>query len=311
MGGMIIFIIVVITILYFITKGMGSKNSENPNDNYVVGLASEEYINFRKEFNKLVKEFGNLSKEEQRNRLVNHINNEHYKYSGTNVVDSQRRAIDIDYLIITNLKMGKDIDVAKQVLLELEVESCKECGINTEIVYLERKIKEYQEKGETEIANIYKEMLLHFQELKLKLEKERKRILNETADEVEYNIENNRFIETNMQLMAEEGCFEIFDNIEHYEYRTRYGATNYEKFGEGKLYITNQRLHLITDINSYHLIWINNIIDVDWYHRRDEYLQYKYQLKITRDGNAIFLESYDEVDIFKMYCYIKTIMKNK
>lgn len=70
-------------------------------------------------------------------------------------------------------------------------------------------------------------------------------------------------------------------------------------------------MHLITDINSYHLIWINNIIDVDWYHRRDEYLQYKYQLKITRDGNAIFLESYDEVDIFKMYHYLKTIMKNK
>lgn len=113
MAGMIIFVIVVITILFFITKGMGSKNSKNPNDNYVVGLASEEYINFRKEFNKLVKEFGNLSKEEQRNRLINHINNEHYKVAGINVVDHERIVIDIDYLIITNLKIGKDIDVAK------------------------------------------------------------------------------------------------------------------------------------------------------------------------------------------------------
>lgn len=130
---------------------------------------------------------------------------------------------------------------------------------------------------------------------------------NIAADKVEYNIENNRFIETNMQLMAEEGCFEIFDNIEHYEYRTRYGATNYEKVGEGKLYITNKRLHLITDINSYHLIWLNNIMDINWYFLDEN----KYQLKITRDGNAIFLESYDEVDIFKMYYYIKTIMKNK
>ncbi|WP_277871480.1 hypothetical protein [Brachyspira aalborgi] len=40
-------------------------------------------------------------------------------------------------------------------------------------------------------------------------------------------------------------------------------------------------------------------------------MQYKYQLKITRDGNAIFLESYDEVDIFKMYHYLKTIIENK
>ena len=232
MTSIIIFVIVIITILFLITKGMGSKNSqnsENPNDNYVIGLASEEYINFRKKFNKLVKEFGNLSKEEQRNRLVNHINNEHCKYSGTNVVDSQYIAIDIDYLIITNLKMGKDISVAKQVLLEVEDISCKKCGINTEIVYLERKIKEYQKKGETEIIDIYEEMLLHFQELKRKYEEKRKRILNEAADEADYNIKNNRFIETNIPLIADEGCFEIFDNIEVYQYKTRYGATNMKR----------------------------------------------------------------------------------
>lgn len=182
-------------------------------------------------------------------------------------------------------------------------ELIKGLELDKAIALLEIEIPKLQE-GETK--EIYKKGLSELEE-RLKRKQERNRLLNEAADEVEYNIENNRFIEINMQLMAEEGCFEIFDNIEHYEYRTRYGATNYEKFGEGKLYITNQRLHLITDINSYHLIWINNIIDVDWYHRRDEYLQYKYQLKITRDGNAIFLESYDEVDIFKMYHYLKTI----
>ena len=186
-------------------------------------------------------------------------------------------------------------------------ELIKGLELDKAIALLEIEIPKLQE-GETK--EIYKKGLSELEE-RLKRKQERNRLLNEAADEVEYNIENNSFIEINMQLMAEEGCFEIFDNIEHYEYRTRYGATNYEKFGEGKLYITNQRLHLITDINSYHLIWINNIIDVDWYHRRDEYLQYKYQLKITRDGNAIFLESYDEVDIFKMYHYLKTIMKNK
>lgn len=186
-------------------------------------------------------------------------------------------------------------------------ELIKGLELDEAIALLEIEIPKLQE-GETK--EIYKKGLSELEE-RLKRKQERNRLLNEAADEVEYNIENNRFIEINMQLMAEEGCFEIFDNIEHYEYRTRYGATNYEKFGEGKLYITNQRLHLITDINSYHLIWINNIIDVDWYHRRDEYLQYKYQLKITRDGNAIFLESYDEVDIFKMYHYLKTIIENK
>ena len=174
------------------------------------------------------------------------------------------------------------------------------------IALLEIEIPKLQE-GETK--EIYKKGLskLHEEKRKeeerLKRKQERNRLLNEAADEVEYNIENNRFIETNIPLIAEEGCFEIFDNIEHYEYRTRYGATNYEKVGEGKLYITNKRLHLITDINSYHLIWLNNIMDINWYFLDEN----KYQLKITRDGNAIFLESYDEVDIFKMYCYIKTI----
>lgn len=92
--------------------------------------------------------------------------------------------------------------------------------------------------------------------------------------------------------------------IEVYEYRTRYGATNYEKVGEGKLYITNKKLYFISDINAFPLVWLNNIMDVNWYFLEDEN---KFQLKITRDGNAIFLESYDEVDIFKMYHYIKTI----
>ena len=207
----------------------------------------------------------------------------------------------IYYKIITNLKMGKDVDVAKQVLLEIYDISCKQNGTYSVIKSLEGNIEYYQEKGETEIANIY-------QEIKCKYEEERNCILDKVYYEVEYNIENNHFIETNMPLIAEEGCFEILDNIEYYEYRTRYGSTNYEKIGEGKLYITNQRLYFITDINAFHLIWFNNIMDINWYFLEDEN---KFQLKITRDGNAIFLESYDEMDIYKVYSYFKTIMENK
>ena len=297
MAKMTFIIIIIICVLYFIKKIFMEEDDESNFDKYMKEnkKRNEE---FRKEFDNLVNEFGNLSKEEQRNRLINHINEGNEKRSfgimSFNAIEG------VNYLIMTNLKMGKDIDVAKQVLLEIYDIRCKKNGFSNEIESLETYIEYYQEKGETEIANIY-------QELKSKYEYERNRPLNIAADKVEYNIENNRFIETNMQLMAEEGCFEIFDNIEHYEYRTRYGATNYEKVGEGKLYITNKRLHLITDINSYHLIWLNNIMDINWYFLDEN----KYQLKITRDGNAIFLESYDEVDIFKMYYYIKTIMKNK
>ena len=179
------------------------------------------------------------------------------------------------------------------------------------IALLEIEIPKLQE-GETK--EIYKKGLskLHEEKRKeeerLKRKQERNRLLNEAADEVEYNIENNRFIETNIPLIAEEGCFEIFYNIEVYEYKTRYGATNYEKVGEGKLYITNKKLYFISDINAFPLVWLNNIMDVNWYFLEDEN---KFQLKITRDGNAIFLESFDEVDIYKMNYYIKTIMKNK
>ena len=302
MAKMTFIIIIIICVLYFIKKIFMEEDDESNFDKYMKEnkKRNEE---FRKEFDNLVNEFGNLSKEEQRNRLINHINE--YRRKGISVNGNDWR--DVDYLIITNLKMGKDVDVAKEVLLELCEIRCKKYGIINEIKFLEGYIEYYQKKGETEIANIYKE-------LKSKYEEERNSILNIAYNEVDYNIENNCFIETNMQLMAEEGCFEIFDNIEHYEYRTRYGATNYEKIGEGKLYITNKRLHLITEINSYHLIWLNNIIDVDMCNLVDEdaYQYYqKFQIKIIRDGNAIFLESYNEVDIYKMNYYIKTIMKNK
>ena len=229
-------------------------------------------------------------------------------------------SIIILYFLISFIKKIKDF--AKEIIMIKQEEKRKRKiekiinnfgelikGLENDeaIALLEIEIPKLQE-GETK--EIYKKGLskLHEEKRKeeerLKRKQERNRLLNEAADEVEYNIENNRFIETNIPLIAEEGCFDIFDNIEHYEYRTRYGVTNYEKIGEGKLYITNKRLYLITDINSYHLIWLNNIMDVNWYFLEDEN---KFQLKITRDGNAIFLESYDEVDIFKMNCYIKTI----
>ncbi len=178
-------------------------------------------------------------------------------------------------------------------------ELIKGLELDKAIALLEIEIPKLQE-GETK--EIYKKGLSELEE-RLKRKQERNRLLNEAADEVEYNIENNRFIEINMQLMAEEGCFEIFDNIEHYEYRTRYGTTNYEKINEGKLYITNKKLYFITGINAFNLIWLEHIIDIE--------LVEACKLKIVREGNAIFLESYDEVDIYKMNCYIKTIMKNK
>lgn len=282
MAGMIIFVIVVITILYFITKGMGSKNSENLNSS-----------------------LDNLSKEEKRNKYINQTNVliEMYGISETTALQEE----------CFLEERGIDIDIAKEVLFELyDIKyKNKEREIDKKIEYVSSDIENCQEKGEIEKVNKYKEILLHFQELKREYEENKKMKEQEkirSSNEIEHNIENNCFIETNIPLIAEEGCFDIFDNIEHYEYRTRYGATNYEKIGEGKLYITNKRLYLITDINSYHLIWLNNIMDVNWYFLEDEN---KFQLKITRDGNAIFLESYDEVDIFKMYYYIKTIMKNK
>ncbi|TXJ55580.1 hypothetical protein [Brachyspira aalborgi] len=282
MAGMIIFVIVVITILYFITKGMGSKNSENLNSS-----------------------LDNLSKEEKRNKYINQTNVliEMYGISETTALQEE----------CFLEERGIDIDIAKEVLFELyDIKyKNKEREIDKKIEYVSSDIENCQEKGEIEKVNKYKEILLHFQELKREYEENKKMKEQEkirSSNEIEHNIENNCFIETNIPLIAEEGCFDIFDNIEHYEYRTRYGATNYEKIGEGKLYITNKRLYLITDISSYHLIWLNNIMDVNWYFLEDEN---KFQLKITRDGNAIFLESYDEVDIFKMYYYIKTIMKNK
>lgn len=233
-------------------------------------------------------------------------------------------SIIILYFLISFIKKIKDF--AKEIIMIKQEEKRKRKiekiinnfgelikGLENDeaIALLEIEIPKLQE-GETK--EIYKKGLskLHEEKRKeeerLKRKQERNRLLNEAADEVEYNIENNRFIETNIPLIAEEGCFEIFDNIEVYEYRTRYGATNYEKVGEGKLYITNKKLYFISDINAFPLVWLNNIMDVNWYFLEDEN---KFQLKITRDGNAIFLESYDEVDIFKMYCYIKTIMKNK
>ena len=229
-------------------------------------------------------------------------------------------SIIILYFLISFIKKIKDF--AKEIIMIKQEEKRKRKiekiinnfgelikGLENDeaIALLEIEIPKLQE-GETK--EIYKKGLskLHAEKRKeeerLKRKQERNRLLNEAADEVEYNIENNRFIETNIPLIAEEGCFEIFYNIEVYEYKTRYGATNYEKVGEGKLYITNKKLYFISDINAFPLVWLNNIMDVNWYFLEDEN---KFQLKITRDGNAIFLESYDEVDIFKMYCYIKTI----
>ena len=202
--------------------------------------------------------------------------------------------------IITEQKEKK-----KKIINEIR-ELIKGLELNEAIALLEIEIPKLQEE---EAKEIYKNRLSELynakrkEEERLKREKEEEEERIRIKNEVKDNIENNRFIETNIPLIAEEGCFEIFDNIEHYEYKTRYGATNYEKVGEGKLYITNKRLYFITEIKAFHLIWLEHIMDIE--------LEGTCKLKIVRDGDAIFLESFDEVDIYKIYYYIKTIVENK
>lgn len=179
-------------------------------------------------------------------------------------------------------------------LLEIEIPKLQEG--ETKEIYKKGLSKLYDAKHrEEERLRREKE-----EEERIRIEKEKEEERTRIKNEVKDNVENNRFVETNMPLIAEEGCFVMLDNIEYYEYRTKYGATNYEKVGEGKVYITNKRLYFITEINAFHLIWLEHIMDINWYENKN-------QLKITRDGNAIFLESYDEMDIYKMYYYIKTI----
>ena len=222
-----------------------------------------------------------LKREEERKKIINNFR----EIIEGLVFDEAIALLEIE---IPKLQEGETKEIYKKGLSELyEIKRKEEERLKLEKEEEEKRLRREKEEEEERIR-IEKEK-----------EEERTRISNEVKD----NVENNRFIETNIPLIAEEGCFEIFDNIEHYEYRTRYGATNYEKIGEGKLYITNKRLYFITEINAFHLIWLEHIIDIE--------LVEAYKLKITRDGNAIFLESYNEVDIYKMYCYIKVIMKNK
>ena len=188
-----------------------------------------------------------LSKEEKRKKIINKI----------------RESI-------------KWIDLKKQIaILENEIPKLQE--EETKEIY-EKKLSELYEakRRNEEKLRIKKEQ----EEERLRIEKEKKEEKIRIPNEVKNNIENNRFIETNMPLIAGEGCFEIFDNIEHYEYKIRYGATNYEKVNEGKLYITNKKLYFITEINAFNLIWLEHIIDIE--------LVEACKLKIVREGNAIF-----------------------
>ena len=197
---------------------------------------------------------------------------------------------------------GLELDEAI-ALLEIEIPKLQE-GETKEIY--KKGLSELYEIKRKEEERLKREK--EAEEERIRIEKEKEEERTRISNEVKDNVENNRFIETNIPLIAEEGCFVMLDNIEVYEYRTRYGATNYEKVGGGKLYITNKKLYFIAEINAFPLVWLENIMDVNWYFLEDED---KYQLKITRDGNAIFLESYDEMNIYKIYRYIKTIMENK
>ena len=192
---------------------------------------------------------------------------------------------------------GLELDEAI-ALLEIEIPKLQE-GETKEIY--KKGLSELYEIKRKEEERLKREK--EAEEERIRIEKEKEEERTRISNEVKDNVENNRFIETNIPLIAEEGCFEIFDNIECYEYKTRYGATNYEKVGEGKLYITNKKLYFIAEINAITLVFLEKIIDIE--------LEGAYKLKITRDGNAIFLESYDEMNIYKIYRYIKTIMENK
>ena len=192
---------------------------------------------------------------------------------------------------------GLELDEAI-ALLEIEIPKLQE-GETKEIY--KKGLSELYEIKRKEEERLKREK--EAEEERIRIEKEKEEERTRISNEVKDNVENNRFIETNIPLIAEEGCFVMLDNIEVYEYRTRYGATNYEKVGGGKLYITNKKLYFIAEINAFPLVWLEHIIDIE--------LEGTYKLKITRNGNAIFLESYNEVDIFKMYCYIKTIIENK
>ena len=188
---------------------------------------------------------------------------------------------------------GLELDEAI-ALLEIEIPKLQE-GETKEIY--KKGLSELYEIKRKEEERLKREK--EAEEERIRIEKEKEEERTRISNEVKDNVENNRFIETNIPLIAEEGCFVMLDNIEVYEYRTRYGATNYEKVGEGKLYITNKKLYFIAEINAFPLIWLEHIIDIEF--------EGAYRLKIIRNGNAIFLESVDEIDIFKMYHYLKTI----
>ena len=127
MANMIVFVIVVITILYFITKGMGSKNSKNTNSS-----------------------LDNLSKEEKRNRCINEINFLIEKYG-----ISEATAFHEDWFLE---ERGIDIDIDKEVLFELyDIKyKNKEREIDEKIEYVSSDIENCQEKGEIEKVNKYK-----------------------------------------------------------------------------------------------------------------------------------------------------------
>ena len=146
MANMIVFVMVIITILFFIKIGMGSKkykNSKNTNSS-----------------------LDNLSNEEKRNRYINEMNFLIEKYGISETTALQEECF----------LEERGIDIAKEVLFELyDIKyKNKEREIDKKIEYVSSDIENCQEKGEIEKVNKYKEILLHFQELKLEYEENKK-----------------------------------------------------------------------------------------------------------------------------------------
>ena len=148
-----------------------------------------------------------LKREEERKKIINNFRE---LIEGL-IFDEAIALLEIE---IPKLQEGETKEIYKKGLSELYEIKRKE----------EERLKREKEEEEDRLRR-EKEA----EEERIRIEKEKEEERTRISNEVKDNVENNRFIETNIPLIAEEGCFEIFDNIECYEYKTRYGATNMKR----------------------------------------------------------------------------------
>lgn len=170
-------------------------------------------------------------------------------------------------------------------------------GIENQINFLENEISKLQEAGNDVFEE--KKRFLEDELNKYIEEKQYREYRKITINEILYNIENNIFIETDIDKMLQEGegFFVEIDNVEVYwKYRGYI-----QKMRDGILYISNRRLIIRTYEGTGDLIWLNDIFDI-W--GDDEY-----NLRIERVGDYIFLNLYKRIDIDIVFNCIKTLLK--